>query len=306
MASTPFTTRGTPHMQQASPTAITNLHVPTFGERLGKIDYNAALVRFVAFNNAPILLCLIWMLFTPDGSMGVLRFLQEDTGAPRTVIIGIFAFLFFMDISQTMKELRQIKQGRQLGWSFITCLSAQFVLAFFTIIYAVKGDVSWIALYTNVGPLFLSLIGLIAILQRQKVPFPYTLPRGLSFNAKERMLTSVSLCMGVLGIGLITRPDVAITRFIQDERGFGFFVIMVGLIAWGAGQLRHNHMLPWSAIRRMTGMALFCLMTATLFTTNDAAISLLTVYLSFAVMMLSFMFAFIHAQERIDEQSKAG
>lgn len=258
---------------------------------LNRMDWTMALVRYTALHNAAILLCLLWMLLVPDSSMGLLGLLQEDFGVRRNALVSLFMALFFMDISQQRRGLRPT-------WAYLTSLSGQCVLALVAIAYTIQGRISLVGLYTYVGPFALSVIGLLVAIERTHLRPPWFVPRWVRENTKHIMLTSISILLWVLAWGLLTRPDALVARFIQNRYGLGFFIIMIGFTLWGAGQLRHNHMQHWQALRRMLGIYLYSLMVVILISADNTAIAPLTVYLSLSIAVLSALFALIQAQDQ--------
>lgn len=257
---------------------------------LDRIDAPHALVRYVAISNAIILLCLLWMLLVPESSIGILRLPAEDMGLRRSFVVTLFAAVFFMDVAQALRGVRA-------SWTYLTSLSGQAILALIALVYTTQGKIGLVGFYTHAGPFILSFIGVLVAIQRAKLRPPWFVPPWMRQNTRQVMLTSVSIFLLTLAWGLLTRPDTNIALFIQNRYGLGFFIVMIGLLLWGAGQLRHNHMKPWQALRRMFGLWLYAFMTAYLLLTDNNEIAPLTVFLSLNVPILATLFAVIQAQD---------
>lgn len=262
---------------KASPRPIQQL-----GLFIASLNLRVGFLRFVALSNGLILLSLIWMLLVPESSLGVLRYLQEDTGISRSVLVGIVASVFFMDISQSLR-------GMAGSYASLFVLSGQALLALVTLIYTLAGKLSLMAVFGHVGMFALSFIGIVVVVQSYN-------PDKTRFQFKRLMYPAISVLMALLAWGMVTRPDIAITQFIQNQYGLVFFVVIVGLLAWGSGQLRQNHLAPDRMVRRLIGLYLFVFMSIGLFTTDDS-VSLLGVTMNVLVACMTVFFAFLQAQE---------
>jgi hypothetical protein len=258
---------------------------------LNRLDWMMVLTRYTAIHNAAILLCLLWMLMVPDSPTGLLGLLQVDVGLRRNAVIALVMAIFFMDVAQALRGLTP-------NWSFLTTLSGQCVMAIIATVYTLRGSIGLVGFYTYVGPFALSVIGLMVAIQRAHLRPPWFVPRWVRENTKHAMLTSISVLLWILAWGLMTRPDATVARSIQSRYGLGFFIAMVGVILWGAGQLRHNHMKPWWALRRMLGIYLYSLMVMYAIAADNSSISPLSVYLSVSIAVLSVFFALIQAQDQ--------
>lgn len=275
-----LTTRGAPHM--TAPTTVPSRSAVSWQHRAASLDFGLYMTRYIALSNAALLICLTIMFLRIDAPLGILRFVQEDTGIERVYLIGVGMFLLFMDISQMTRETR-------LSWRALTSLSAQCVLAGIALVYFIKGDVSLIGVVTHTSPPCLAIIGIALAAQKQS-----PLPR-INF-VKRLPFPVISLVLTCFGVGLILQPDSAIIRFIQTRYGLGMFVLIVAALAWGAGQLRHNHIAPWRAMRRMIGLYLFTLMTVYLFA-FDGSVSMLGVMMLLYLSGLTVFIAFIQSQD---------
>lgn len=256
--------------------------IQRLGIFIAGMNLRTGFLRFIALSNGLILLSLIWMLLDRDSSLGVLRFLQEDTGIRRSVLVGLMASIFFMDISQSLRGIAQ-------SYSALLVLSGQGVLALITLFYTITGKLSLIALFGHGGMFALSFIGIVVIVQSYN-------PDKTGFQFKRLMFPAISVLMALLAWGLVTRPDAAITAFIQDRYGAIAFVFIVSLLAWGSGQLRQNHLTPDRMIKRLLGVYLFAFMNAALFAT-DNSVSLLGVTMNCLTALVTIFFALIQAQE---------
>lgn len=249
---------------------------------IASLNLRLGFLRFVALCNGFILLSLIWMLFLPESSMGVLRYIQEDTGVRREIVIGLVACIFFMDISQSLRGIAQ-------SYACLFAISGQAVIALVTLVYTVLGRLSLIAAFGHVGLFALSFVGIIVVVQSYS-------PVKKPFDFKRLMFPVISVLMAILAWGLVTRPDTAITQFIQNQYGLVFFVMIVGLLAWGSGQLRQNHLTPDRMVKRLIGVYLFGFLSTALFMV-DSSVSLLAIMMNLLVACMTVFYAFIQAQE---------
>ena len=263
---------------------------PSIALWLSRVGESNVIVRYAALSNGAILLCLLWMLVVPDSGLGLLQFVVNDTGLRRNTVIALFMALFFMDIAQALR-------GVVPTWSYLTTLSGQGAFAVLGAIYTLQGSVGLVGFYTHVGPFLLSFIGILVAIQRARLHPPWFVPHWMRENTKRVMLTTLSFLLFVLAWGLLTRPDTNIGTFIQTRYGLGAFVVMIGVMLWGAGQLRHNHMKPWQALRRTFGIWLFSFMSLYLLATDNEAIAPLSVYLSLSVALLSALFAIVQSYD---------
>lgn len=252
------------------------------GAFIASLNLRVGFLRFVALSNGLILLSLLWMLLVPDSSMGVLHYLQEDTGIPRQILVGLVASVFFMDVSQSLRGITQ-------SYASLFILSGQCLLALITLVYTALGKLSLIADFGHVGLFVLCFIGVVVIVQSYN-------PDKTQFQFKRLMYPAISLLMALLAWGIVTRPDVAIIQFIHNQYGAALFVVIVGLLAWGSGQLRQNHLTPDRMVRRLIGVYLFTFMSVALFA-NDSSASLLGVTMNVLVSCVTVFYAFIQAQE---------
>lgn len=246
------------------------------------LNLRTGFLRFVALSNGLILLSLVWMILVPDSSLGVLRYLQEDTGMRRSVIVGLMASVFFMDISQSLRGITQ-------SYTLLFAISGQALLATITLFYTLVGKLSLVALFGHGGMFALSFIGIVVVVQSYN-------PDKTPFQMKRLMFPAISVLMALLAWGLVTRPDTAITLFIQGKYGAALLIVIVSLLAWGSGQLRQNHLTPDRMVRRLVGIYLFVFMSVALFTA-DSSVSLLGVTMNVLVACVTVFYALIQAQE---------
>lgn len=265
---------------KAPPLMLSPLH--RAGAFIASLNLRVGFLRFVALSNGLILLSLLWMLMVRDSSLGVLHFLQADTGIPRQVIVGLVASIFFMDVSQSLRGITQ-------SYASLFVLSGQSLLALITLVYTAIGKLSLIAAFGHVGLFALCFIGIVVIVQSYN-------PDKTQFQFKRLMYPAISALMALLLWGIVTRPDTAIIQFIHNRYGAALFVIIIGLLAWGSGQLRQNHLTPDRMVRRLIGIYLFTFMSVALFGV-DSSVSLLGVTMNVLVACVTVFYAFIQAQE---------
>lgn len=260
--------------------AIRPLH--RLGVLIAGMNLRTGFLRFVALSNGLILLSLVWMLIVPDSSLGVLRYLQEDTGIRRSVIVGMMASVFFMDISQSLRGITQ-------SYSLLFAISGQALLAVITLVYTITGKLSLVALFGHGGMFVLCFIGIVVIVQSYS-------PNKTRFQFKRLMFPAISALMAILAWGLVTRPDASLTQFIQDRYGAMLFILIVALLAWGSGQLRQNHLTPDKMVKRLIGVYLFVFMNVALFAV-DNSVSLLGVMMNMLTAGVTIFYALIQAQD---------
>lgn len=249
---------------------------------IASLDLPLLMIRIIALSNAFFLLSLVYMILVPNAPLGVLRFLQEDTGMRRNTLVALVAAFFFMDIAQSMR-------GVVTSYSMVMSLSGQAAVALITAIYVIKGDLSAIALYSHGGAFALSAIGVLIGIQSRHT--------NLRYPVKRLILPALSTLMFILVWGLITRPDSPLALFIQNTYGKVFFILLVGALAWGSGQLRRNHFSPEKMARRLTGIYLFAFLVVALQITTGGS-SLLGVYMTVHVAVLSMVFPFLQATDQ--------
>src|SRR6185436_13683837 len=78
---------------------LTDRTAPTWQHRAAVADYGAYTVRFIHITNAALLMAFVVTFLQTDSSMGILRFIQEDTGLPRPYVLGVAMFIMFMEVS---------------------------------------------------------------------------------------------------------------------------------------------------------------------------------------------------------------
>lgn len=279
-----------PHDQQGPPMSLSpDIARPVairplqrLGLFIAGLNLRTGFLRFAALSNGLILLSLIWMLLVPDSSLGVLRYLQEDTGISREILVGLIASIFFMDISQSLRGIAQ-------SYAALFAISGQGVLAIITLVYTLTGKLSLIALFGHGGLFALNVIGIVVVVQSYA-------PTETRYSFKRLMFPAISVLMAILAWGLVTRPDTAITQFIQGRYGALLYILIVSLLAWGSGQLRQNHLTPDRMIRRLMGIYFFVFMNMALFVSDDS-VSLLGVTMNALVACVTVFYAMIQAQE---------
>ncbi len=261
---------------------LTVSRVGSLAQQLSKADHSVFLARFHALANATCLIVALHLFLVSDAPIGVLGFVQNDTNIPRELILAGMMGLFFMDISQAVRE-------PALSWAYLTSLSGQAVLAAITFLYTLAGDVSLIGAVTYIGPFVLSVLSVGVFAQRVR-------PIRFLSRLKTLLLPAISVIMTVLSFGLLFNQDAPLRQFIEDRYGLVALAVILPCLWWGAGQLRHNHIEPWKALRRCVGLYFFTLMTLYLLTYGNG-VSLLGVFMTLHLSLLTVVIAFIQARE---------
>lgn len=237
--------------------------------RTSKLDWTNGFLRFIALSSAFFLLSLLWSMLVPESSIGILRFLQEDTGLTRNVIGGAVALFFMRDIGQSLRGIKP-----RHGMVFI--LSGQFVMALFALVYTLKGEVSTAGLAGHFGVFWISLLSLWTIAQytkRQEM-----LKAGQVFKphieAKTFLIPGLAIIMFLSAFGVITRPDGAISNFLQTRVGIVYYVIAMCWLVVGSGFITLNHIKPKWLFVAVMGYYFFVGLLVGLFTFDPNTVSL--------------------------------
>lgn len=257
------------------------------------LNLRIGLLRFVALLNGLILVTLLWALIVPDAPLGILAPLFADIEAAhpmasvlaiRAVIILSIGFVFFSDVSQSLRRLPP-------SYGSLTSLSGQAVLTAITLVYVLRGRLPPLALYGPGASLVLSGVGIIVVVQ--------------SFDAHSRypvralLYPILSVIMAGLGLSLIVSPDTATRQIIELRYGVIVLVTLLGLLAWGCGQLRQNHLTPDKMVKRLTGLIVFPVFSLRLMATGNP-VSFLGLLLTSAVAALAVFLTFVQAEiERV-------
>jgi len=224
---------------------LTDRTAPTWQHRAAVADYGAYTVRFIHITNAALLMAFVVTFLQTDSSMGILRFIQEDTGLPRPYVLGVAMFIMFMEVSFGARDTSP-------SWRSLAMVG-QFLIAVIAAVYWIRGQLSLIGLVTHAGPYLLACLSIVVIAQRKT-------PLRAFVYAKHALLPFIGILLACLGVGLIVQPDSSINQFIQTRYGLGVLVAIIACLGWGAGQLRFNHIAPWRALRRMIGLYLYTVM----------------------------------------------
>lgn len=261
---------------------MTVTRVTPLAQRLALADQSVFLGRFLALSNATFLLILVYLFLVPAAPLGILRFAQEAFALPREVAIAALMGLFFMDISQAVRDMKP-------SWAYLTSLTGQGALALIALVYGLRGEVSIIGMSAHIGPFVLSVMAVSVFAQRVR-------PIRFLNHIKLALLPVISLIMMCLSYGLLVNQDAPTRQFIEDRYGIVALAVIVPLLWWGAGQLRHNHIEPWKAVRRMGGLYFFALMTLYLLSYGSGA-SLMGVFMTLHLCFVTVVIAFIQARE---------
>jgi hypothetical protein len=234
------------------------------------------------------------LLVLPDLPLGILGPLYRDALlwrplmdalAVRISLISLIGFVFFVDISQSLRRLPP-----SCGTLF--SLSGQAALFGIALVYVLRGELPPLALYGIGGTFVLSFVGIVAVVQS------YTPTR--RFTARGLLYPVLSLLMGGLGVGLILSPDTATREVIDLHYGPVVLVGLLGLLAWGCGQLRQNHLSPDKMVRRLMGIVIYPALSVRLLVTGTP-VSLLGVFLTINVAGTAVFLAFVQAEiERVE------
>lgn len=286
-------TKQGPLKSMAASTVSTRPHV-TFTA----LNLRLGFLRLVALLNGVILLLVLYALHpaSPDGILGPLladlgRALPDsDPNAIRFMAGAALGFVFFADISQSMRRLPP-------SYGLLACLSGQAILTVITAVYVLAGQLPSLALYGTGGTLALSAVGMITVIQSY---------RGVDRIAIRTFLyPMLSAVLGCLGMSLIFSPDSATRAMIETTYGPYMLAALLALLAWGCGQLRQNHLTPDRMVKRLVGLALFPLSSLHLLTSSEP-VSLLGVFLPISTALLAMALAFVLAEiERVEYERQA-
>lgn len=282
------------HMTQptlsASPGAITNLAAPA-----AHIDIPLNMTRLIVSLNALFPLALLWGMFVPESSLGVLRLLTEDTGAPRGVVSAVLIAFFMADTVQWSR-------GIKMRWLGLYGLSGQFVLAVISVIYFARGSISLITLVGHGGLFVMSALCLgiavqmkeyrhaqreletqeeryrdaLATLNPNRAVSAVGMAPRIKYPIRPYLAPTISVILFLCAIGLIIRPDSAIAMFIQNTYSLAYFVVVVAWLVIGSGALRINHVSAGGLFLSVLGYILFVFLLIGLSFSVANQVSLLT------------------------------
>lgn len=250
-----------------------------------KLDWTNGFLRFIALSSSFFLLSILWMMLVPEASMGVLRFVQDDTHRGRRVVTGVVALFFMRDIGQSLRGIKA-----RHGMIFV--LSGQAVMAVIATIYTLRGELSLAGFAGNVGVFWLSLVSLWTIAQHNQKMALMKLgqvyrPRW-GIEAKTFLIPGVAIIMFLTSIGLVTRPDGAISDFIHTQIGLLYYVIVLGWIVLGSGFITLNHIKAKWLFVAVMGYYLFVGLLVGLFAYDPTSISLTFLVSHFVIAVEAF------------------
>lgn len=167
----------------------------------------------------------IWggLVFGTRASLGVLGFLQRDTGIPPSVIGILFVF-----------GMGQATRGMFPRYHSLIVIIGQIAYSLVTLIYTVRGDLPLSGLAGHGGLCLLCALCIVGATQRQNNP-------GRMPSIQKFLMPALGVSLLMYAIGLASRPDAAIVTFIQNESGAHFSNLLAILIGYGGGCVLFNH-----------------------------------------------------------------
>ena len=230
----------------------------------------------------------MWSMFVPESSIGVLRFLVDDTGAPRNVVLAFVTLWFVADISQ-------MTRGVKPRWSMLYALSGQVVLSLISLVYLLQGRTTLLGFTGQVGLLAVSALCVAIAAQRESGTYRF------GIKARTFLVPTISVVLMLTVIGLVIRPDGPIANFIQNTQGLAYFVFVVFLLVAGAGATRVNHISAGGLFLAVLGYILFTAMFLGLFlsTVNMVSVTALVTHIGLTALLVTAAYLQTDAYEGV-------
>jgi hypothetical protein len=189
-------------------------------------------------------------------SLGVLGFLQRDTGIPPS----LFGLLFMFGVGVALR-------GVYPRYESLAVLTGQYAYTLITLIYAVRGEVPLSGLASHGGLCALCVVLIVGATQRHNHPQHRT-------NVRNVLMPIMGVSLLLYAIGLSTRPDAAINAFITGIYSDWLTAAMSLWLVIGGGYMLFNHILAKLLFVMMTGQYLYTVLALALLAVHPLTTSL--------------------------------
>lgn len=215
------------------------------------------------------------LLLGAQSSLGVLGFLQRDTGIPPSVV-GIL-FVFGMGLAT---------RGVFPRYESLLVIVGQVAYTLITLLYVFRGELPFSGLAGHGGTCLICAMLIVGATQRHNSPRHYT-------PVKNVLMPAMGTSLLLYAIGLVSRPDAAIASFIQGEYS-GYLTLVLALwLAYGGGYMLFNHILAKWLFAAMMGQYLYTLLAFALLAAQPTTTSLAGVGSHFAFSVIATYIIFI-------------
>lgn len=242
------------------------------------INYKRLFLLWVIAQQYINIFALLWSLIVPEVSRGLMGLVQRDFHASPEVLIIPYA----VSLGVTLR-------GAKPRYGMVLALSGQGVTAFFALLYAIHGDIS-LSQFGGHGGLFaLNLAGVIAMTQ-------YASPRPRRWTMQTALIPLIAVIMILYALGIASRPDMGVSRFIDEQFRSPLNDILLLWFAIGAGYIVLNHIHPSKLFVALLPMIVYAFMAAA-FLGSDNSISISGIFVHLMLMFTMMIVVMLQTRE---------
>lgn len=209
------------------------------------------------------------LLFGTRNSLGVLGFLERDTGISPAIIGILFVF-----------GMGQATRGVFPRYHSLLVIIGQIAYSLVTVVYTLRGELPLSGLASHGGLCVLCALCIVSATQRHDSPRRET-------PFKDALMPAMGVSLLMYAIGLAGRPDAAIATFIQGESGAHLSLLLAVCLGYGGGCILFNHILAKWLFTAMMPQYFYTLIAIALFFAHPLTTSLTGVVSHIAFAMIS-------------------